>query len=268
MRCSILPILPLLFLTSCVDLEGDALWDEFREASPAYRDRTVEEILALKPLSSLPLRLGIAPPVSFGRDYGRGDVDYTGWRSRERELISTWCRDMQAAGVLSTFVFLPSILADTRGFDPVEKRTYDLRKLGARHRVDAILTVNALGDYGHGLNVLGILDLTILGMFVVPGHDSEAITVLEATLIDVRNEYVFVSGTGEGHLEESHALADLDPAAFLERSRELALEHALEDLISQVPGLRESWIVERRGEDPVDSVGQFVPHGTVYRTAR
>ena len=65
-----------------------------------------------------------------------------------------------------------------------------IRLAAARQHIDAVL-VYAVGGYSNKASPLSILDLTIIGAYLVPSRSVEGSAIASALLFDVRNGYPY-----------------------------------------------------------------------------
>ena len=72
------------------------------------------------------------------------------------------------------------------------------RAAGARLGADALLFLSETSVTDTYLNPLSILNLTIVGMWVVPAHHRDAYSVYEAALFDIDNGYLYAVAEGHG----------------------------------------------------------------------
>ena len=59
-------------------------------------------------------------------------------------------------------------------------------------------------------NVLSVLDLTLVGLYIVPGHTMVVDTRYEAALFDVANGYLYAYASSRGKAERTAPLALLE----------------------------------------------------------
>lgn len=152
--------------------------------------KTIKEIRNLKPQATLPLNIAVMPPQ--------------GWRSElsieEREIIEGWSVKLKKIGFIESLKIIPESLKPNCGFksDPdcyLEKS----RAAGARIGADAILFLNHSTVTDSYVNVASVLNLTIIGMWIVPAHHRESYSVYESALFDIDNGYLY--STEEAHGE-------------------------------------------------------------------
>jgi len=80
--------------------------------------------------------------------------------------------------------------------------------------------------------VLSVLNLTLVGMVIVPGHHKEALTIIEGVVFDNRNEYVYLVASAEATSVATAPLALLDDRDASRKSRLGAL-HRFGDALAR-----------------------------------
>jgi len=78
-------------------------------------------------------------------------------------------------------------------------------------------------DVDEYVNPASILDLTLVGLWVIPGHHVDALTIIEGAMIDNRNEYLYVLARGEGEERMLRPFAYARAEHAVQRSRRQAL---------------------------------------------
>lgn len=186
-----------------------------------FTSRSVQEIEALRPQLEIPFRLAVAPPI------WRDDAT---WTREEREELEAFGKELREIGLVSEFVLIPSVTYEIGGGSAKGDWFGRLREAAARHHADAVLVVRDIDDTSQWANVLSVLDLTIVGCWFVPGHSAEAFSIMQALLIDNRNEYLYASAEGEGAAKDTQPFAYLDGDALRKEARTAALRDLRADL--------------------------------------
>ncbi|MCP5022170.1 MAG: hypothetical protein GY930_10370 [bacterium] len=145
--------------------------------------------------ASLPLRIGIAPPVSVRENWGDASASmvYGAWSDRERGVIEDWVERERTAGRVSQFEFLPSILADKSATNILSA----VRNGAQARGVDAVLIVRVGAALDVDPTPLSFLDLAIVPAFVFATAEYEAVAVIEGALLDIRTGFPFAVGSAE-----------------------------------------------------------------------
>ena len=239
-----LPIATLL-LASCSAIPGSrATHDAMSQDLGAlvFSDDRIEEIERLEPQLEMPFRLGIAPPITRGPGQGvRGpwrwraepSLDVGSWTPVEREVIERWAQRFVDEGVVREVVMLPAAMVGGLAIeDTAQSQLHRVRAAAAHARVDAVLVVHRRSNAYSALNALAILDLTLIGAAIFPGHDVHVQTAMEALLVDTRNEYLYLTASSyvEGERATAALYAEDRVRAITEATRLEALEALAENL--------------------------------------
>ncbi|HYE99065.1 MAG TPA: hypothetical protein VEJ18_09150 [Planctomycetota bacterium] len=208
----------------------EKLWD----GDPLFTDQDVEWVERLKPQLAIPFRLAVAPPIR--EEYGVPPDP-----ARSHAEIRAWAEPLLKSGVVSEVLVLPRMLLRT----PVQGRhTHDyfkaVRVAAARVQADAVLFLTSVTEVEAYTNPLCILDATLVGLLVSPGHHREALTLVEGVLLDNRNEYVYWTGMTEGKGLTVGPLATVDGRTAARESRSDALRAFGALLAQEAPRLRTS----------------------------
>jgi len=178
-----------------------------------FSSKNVQEIESIRPQLHAPFRLAVAPPL------WRNDLRWTG---AERTEIESWKREFVDAGLASDVVLIPSITYEMGSGTPAG-RLEQVREAAARHHADALLLIRDVDDQSSWSNALSLLDLTIVGCWLVPGHSAEAVSMMQALVVDNRNEYLYASCEAEGACATTKPVAYLDTRKLRTDARVAAL---------------------------------------------
>lgn len=211
-----------------------AMETSLRANSPAYVSGglSVEEAEKLSPQVSLPMRLVVAPPTASYRQ-GWGSPTLDAWSPEEVAEINGWGEALREAGVVADLTILPaSLVEDCRQDDP-GCRLRVQRTAAARIQADSLLVINLATAVDEYANAASALNMTIVGMWLIPGHHRDALTIAEGVLIDNRNEYVYAFARGEGEARTLRPLVYADPWKAVRPSRQAALSAFGERFVKQ-----------------------------------
>jgi hypothetical protein len=157
---------------------------EYSPASGTDLDKAVVRAANVEPLLRFPARFGLAR-ISHGQ--------FVPVPPREADA---WIAFAQSHGQYGEFVPVSPLIGDLVtagaerprfGTDPI----VPIRLAAARQHIDAVL-VYAVGGYNKDkASPLSILDLTIIGAYLVPSRSVEGTAVASALLFDVRNGYPY-----------------------------------------------------------------------------
>jgi len=198
---------------------------------------SVEEIENLKPQAPLPMKLAVAPPANPPR-YGFRGEGLDSWSPDETAEIASWEEPLKHAGIVAELVVLPSMIVEQCRYDDPGCPPRARRAAAARVGADALLTISEVTAVDEYTNPSSILDLTIVGMWLVPGHHRDALTITEGAMIDNRNEYLYVLARGEAQEELVRPFAYADSWKAVRPSRLRALRAFGQEFVKQASQLK------------------------------
>jgi len=175
-----------------------------------------------------PIRLAVAPPLQVRQHYWH---EPRGLMEGERDEIMAWGEKLKKEGIVSEFIMIPPMLMDLSANRQPTSYVKAVRLGAARVQADAVLFLRSVTDTSSSANVLSVLDLTLVGMFLVPGHQRDALTILEGMIVDNRNQYVYFATSVEGAGSATAPLAMFDPRDAVAESRKNALRAFGEQLV-------------------------------------
>ncbi|MEM7204362.1 MAG: hypothetical protein AAF628_29150 [Planctomycetota bacterium] len=242
----------LLLLPSCQSaLHARQMWSDLAESGDVYETWGVAEEPPDQTALALPFRLGIAPPmVGLRQRFAGGQHRIGSWTEAEREAIEAAVEDFKAAGIVSEVVFLPRLLLgtpDQRGRPESIDRERGtpsmpaLRRAAQATRVDAVLVSHSLSDVREGINLWALLDLTLIGAFLAPGHEYRSVTVSEALLLGAHGGELYAFAEAQAESSKAMPLSKLDAEGVAATSRLEAIESLAHRLLAQT---------ERPGGEP------------------
>ncbi len=196
-----------------------------------------EQIGQLKSQMHFPLRLAVAPPfISYGR--GWNGREFNTWNPDETKEIESWAGPLKRAGVISDLVILPAfLLKECRENDPGCIRTAS-RTAAARARADALLLINLATAVDKYTNQASLFDITIIGLWFIPGHHRDALTIAEGAMIDNGSEYVYAFARGEAEEKTIRPFMYADTWKAVKPSRLRALQAFGREFIKEAMKLK------------------------------
>lgn len=158
---------------------------------------SVEEIAKLKPQITPPIKIAVTQPGYSG--YSRYGYSSNEWSSTELQEIESWQLGLKSSGFASELVVIPSSLVSScvRTLkNDCDTQAY--RLAAARLHADAVLVIERAEKIDSYLNPLSILNITIVGMWVVPAHHRDSYSLFQAYLVDTANGYIYGTARAEG----------------------------------------------------------------------
>jgi hypothetical protein len=184
-------------------------------------DDDIKQVLALRPQLTFPCRIAVylMPEPSFR------------WTGKDKELVETWGNVLKREGIASD-VFLMTDMFATRGGSLKE-----LRVSAAKHGADALFVVQGATQSEHYCNPASILNLTLVGGFIIPASHCDSLFVLQGGLVDVHNGYLYASLETEGEgkiMRPSFTITEKDA---IDRAKQQAMDRFGGELLKRLRGL-------------------------------
>jgi len=202
MKCGpVVPVIVVLLLTGCATKKGfnrGEMTGAAQANHPLFlsSNLTVEQLEKLKSEVHFPVRLAVAPPIiSYGQSWGSQEMNT--WNPDETKEIESWATPLKRAGIVSDLVILPALLLEQCKGNDQDCALRVSRSAAARTQADALLLINLASAVEKYTNQASLLDVTIIGMWLIPGHHRDALTIAEGVMIDNRNEYLYAYARGE-----------------------------------------------------------------------
>ncbi|AMK75128.1 MULTISPECIES: hypothetical protein [Methylomonas] len=165
--------------------------------------KTVEEVRKLRPQATIPLKIAVVPASRHRMEISK----------EEQEAIKSWGEKFRDLGFVKSFEIIPQSLISNCGYKS-EGGCFlnESRLAGARMGADAILFINDNTGTDSYLNPLSMLNISIVGMWLVPGHHRDSYSVYEASLLDINNGYLY------GFAEDSGEYKAIRPFMYANRN--------------------------------------------------
>ncbi|HEX2767834.1 MAG TPA: hypothetical protein VHN12_00995 [Geobacteraceae bacterium] len=241
-RGSVFSVIVMLLLSGCSTKKGFNRGEMEGAAQASHpflvsSHLTVEQIERLKSQVHLPVKLAVAPPlISYGRGWSSRGLN--AWTPDETREIQSWAVPLKKAGVVSELVMLPSFLIEQcQGNDPGCSMRVS-RSAAARVQADALLLINLSTAVDKYANLASLFNFTIIGMWLVPGHHRDALTIAEGVMIDNRNEYLYAFALGEAEESAIRPLLYADSWNVVRPSRFRALQSFGREFIREAGQLK------------------------------
>lgn len=161
---------------------------------PVNVDRAVYEAASVDPLLRFPARLGLAR-IQYGSLTAVPPAEADHWLALAKDLGPVFGEFVPISPLVAELAAGAERLASSR-------TVIDRIRIGAaRQHVDAVLVYEVRGSGHDSATPLSVLDLTIIGAYLVPSRVVNGQAVANAMLVDVRNGYPY--GTATSGAEDS-----------------------------------------------------------------
>lgn len=188
--------------------------------------QTVEDIRKLRPQANFPLKIAVMPPDRW-----------SGLSQPERKIIESWGESLRDIGFADSLQIVPKSLAPDCGYRS-DSGCYltKSREAAARLGADAVLFLNDSTVTDSYMNPLSILNLTIVGMWVIPAHHRDAYSIYEASLFDINNGYLYAIADGYGEQKSIRPYVYAEDTTGQDEARIKALNDVGAKLLSLAKG--------------------------------
>lgn len=205
MKKIIFIILIVLAFTACAASRGfdrGSLRSQIADQKVITED-DIKNVLALKPQLPAPFKLAIyfTPPKSVGRHWSPWN-----WSGEDKDALLAIGPELKKRNILADVFVIPETILEGRGNKAI-------RLAAARAGADAVLIINGISEVDRYNNVLGPLYILLVTAFFIPGTEADALVMVDASMWDVRNQYLYCSAEAQATVKETR------PAFFIKENR-------------------------------------------------
>ncbi|MBI2809018.1 MAG: hypothetical protein HYX68_28880 [Planctomycetes bacterium] len=210
-----------------------------KEGLVEIQDREIQEIRALKPQLTFPCRLAIYLKPPSASDWR--------WTSQDKEILNASAKILQKEGIASTVIPMSGMFAKDGDLK-------HLRMEAARYGADALLVIQGVQQTDSYLNPAAVLNLTVVGGFVVPASHRDSLFLIEGVLVDVGNGCLYASVESEGVGKIVRPTFLVDDKDAISRAKKKALEGLGPELVRHLRSLHTGLSAARRVEAPSQAI--------------
>ena len=184
-----------------------------------------------KPALPMPFRLAL---YFVQREFPAAQtIQKAEWMSADKDRLANGLTPLLNERIVTdTFILADSALL---GSD-VKK----IRQAASRYGADAVLIVEGAAAVDRYNNGYAALYATLIGAYLAPGTESEALFIIEGSLWDVRAERFYTTQTAEGHSKSVGSAVMVEDSQVLAQAREAALDELGKGMIDELRRLRAS----------------------------
>lgn len=219
-------LLLLLGLSHCTASRGfdrGALHAEFAD-TVRIDDEEIARVLDLRPQLREPFRLAVhfvPPRPNFG------DRQRWIWSGEDKDALLSMVGRMRDSGVVSDMFLIGDALVPSR-----DRKS--IRLAAARAGADAVLIVNGVAAVDRYNNALAATYLLLVTPLFVPGTVLDVLFVANASVWDVRNDFLYLAVESEATSSRTAPPAFLDEALLLRETRADALRELEVELLPRL----------------------------------
>lgn len=159
--------------------------------NPIVNDADIEDALMKKPNLPKPFKMGVY--------FKRTGFNWR-WAEEDKVELLKIGSELRSEGVdLEVFPILSQ-------FVPYEDQSLKpIRLAAAKHGADAVMIINGVAEVDRYANNLAWSYILLVTPFFIPGSEYEVLYLADATMWDVRNEYIYMTTEAEGLIQDSYA---------------------------------------------------------------
>jgi rhombotail lipoprotein len=237
MRKLLIAMLAMVLATGCYSARGfdrGALREQMGLATPEITDQEIEKTLSRTPQLKFPIRLAVyfMTPQKIQYDWRSWDIT---WDDHDKSSLLSMAEDLKSSGIVSDIVIVSDTLV-TRGEHGITLK--DIRLAAARYTADAVLIVRGAAEVDMDSNILSILYLTIVGCWLAPGTRCDALFMTDAVLLDIRNEYLYLSEETEATDHAVKPVALLKETVIVANAKRKAVGILRRELLQRLKNLK------------------------------
>lgn len=178
----------LICLAACAPTKNikTGMYAKLPSQKPQFTEASLEEIAKLKPQINPPIKIAVAQPTGVEE-----------WSSEEIQEIESWLPELKTAGLASDLVVIPNSLKQGCYYNTSDCS----RTAAAKLQADAVISIGYSVVTDKYLNPLSFLNLSLVGMWIAPGHHRDSYAVFDAALVDTKNGYIYGIARGEGEVK-------------------------------------------------------------------
>ncbi|USN48049.1 MAG: hypothetical protein H6626_02865 [Pseudobdellovibrionaceae bacterium] len=199
---------------------GD-LKEQIGVVNPVTDDTDIAKTLKKKANLPKPFKLA----VYFKNPIQNGAVNSTWrWSEEDKESLIKEAEKLKEEKIVSQVFPIISSLVQ-------EEDVKSIRMAAAKHGADAVLIISGVADVDRYINNWGWTYILLAPALFIPGSEADTLFMANASMWDVRNEFLYITAESEEIYEKTYV------AAFGENDKFLigeAKKKALEKLASQL----------------------------------
>lgn len=212
-------LLPVVALTGCFThgFTRSDLYSRLQDGKIEVTDADIAKAQELRPQLTFPCRIAVyLSPKHYGH-----------WTAKDKELVEAWGNTLKKEGIAADVFLMSELFATGTSLK-------EMRVAAAKHGANALLVIQGGCEVASSFNLAAVFNLTVVGGFVVPASERDALFVLQGGLVDVGNEFLYASieAEGEGHVMRPTFLIEDRPA--MERAKQKALENFGPELLKRL----------------------------------
>lgn len=194
--------------------------------NPTVNDSDIEEALKKKPNLPRPFKMGVY--------FKRTGLNWR-WTEEDKTKLMEFAGELKSEGMeMKVFPILSQFVPyEDQGLKPI-------RLAAARHGADALLIINGIGTVDRYTNNLAWSYLLLVTPMFIPGSEADALFIADATMWDVRNEYIYMTTEAEGLIHDLYIpMWGDDDKELIHEAKAIALAKLKTQIMAMLKGVEE-----------------------------
>lgn len=223
-------LLVVSLLTACASSQGfnrESMRGQVG-AKQEVTDADIQRVLELKAQLPSPYRLAVyfQPPKHEGY-YARKSWE---WRADDKQMVVSALSSLKEKNIASDVFAINEAILD--GTD-----NKSIRLAAARAGADAVVVITGTAASDRYNNTLGLSYILLVTPFFMPGTVVDGLFMVNASMWDVRNNYLYASMEVEGLVSKTSSAFEADEEQTIREAKGKALTALAEDVSKRVEGL-------------------------------
>lgn len=198
---------------------------------PEFNNVKIAEAFKKKANLPKPFKLAVYFRSSMSQSkYGMYSSPQWRWTEADKERVFAVLTELKKDNSISQiFPIIDSVVPD--------ERFQSIRGAAAQHQADAVLILGGAASVDRYTNSWGYSYLLILPALFVPGSQVDSLFIANASLWDVRNEFLYLTAEAEGMSNERYIAAfGKSDKELIEEAKATALEKLGKNISAMVRG--------------------------------
>lgn len=212
-------VLLAISITGCTASRGfdrGSLRNQLTSSQKQVTEEDIKKVFAIKPQLTMPFKLAVYfAPTRWG------------WLGDDKNKLLELAADLKAKHIVSDMFVLNDALLE--GSD-----NKAIRLAAARAGADAVLIVNGISDIDEYNNPLAASYILLVTPFFVPGSEADAIFMMNASMWDVRNQYLYLSVEAESSASETRPAFFIEPSRVVRNAKNTAVSALAKELAARL----------------------------------
>lgn len=223
-------------LFSCLSLGCTTGFDRkpdvarMQDSSITVSDADVAFAQSVKPQLKFPCRIAVY--------FTSHNSNYWRWTAKDKAAFESCGEALVREGIASDVFVMSSMFVGEEDAQTLNMKA--IRVAAAKHGADALFVVQGKSDATISKNPAALLNLTIVGGFLVPGSQCDALFVMQGGLIDVNNGCLYASVESEGSARVYRPSFVIEKDAAVAKAKAEAVKYFGTEVVTRIRSMRDS----------------------------